>query len=89
METCKECIHYFTCSAGGGLFNEKDESQKMLCNHFKNKTDFQKVKHGYWIKRSTKGVIGDLRCPYECSICGRVEALKEPYCNCGAKMDKE
>lgn len=39
MATCKECIHYFACSAGGGLFNEKDESKEMLCNHFKNKAD--------------------------------------------------
>ena len=22
-----------------------------------------------------------------CSLCGRVEIKKEPYCNCGAKMD--
>lgn len=24
---------------------------------------------------------------YKCSICGRTEKNKEPYCNCGAKMD--
>lgn len=24
---------------------------------------------------------------YVCSICGREEVKKEPYCNCGAKMD--
>lgn len=23
---------------------------------------------------------------YECSICGRWEAYKEPFCNCGAQM---
>lgn len=23
---------------------------------------------------------------YRCSICGRKEHIKEPYCNCGAKM---
>lgn len=45
------------------------------------------TRHGHWIERSDKGIVGDLRCPYRCSICGRVESLKEPYCNCGARMD--
>ena len=26
---------------------------------------------------------------YRCSECGRIENEKEPYCNCGAKMDLE
>ena len=41
--TCKDCIHYDACSAKGGLFNEKDESKEMLCNHFKNKADYVEV----------------------------------------------
>ena len=49
--------------------------------------DVEPVRHGKWVERSDKGIVGDLRCPYMCSICGRVEAIKEPYCNCGAKMD--
>lgn len=32
--TCKECAHYYACSANGGLFNEKDETKEMLCRHF-------------------------------------------------------
>lgn len=42
------------------------------------------VKHGRWVpvkltRRTTE---------YKCSICGRWERTdKEPYCNCGAKMD--
>ena len=36
------------------------------------------VKHGRWIDKVT--------C-YVCSLCGRVERLQEPYCNCGARMD--
>ena len=24
---------------------------------------------------------------YRCNLCGRIEEFKEPYCNCGAKMD--
>lgn len=26
---------------------------------------------------------------YKCSVCGRTEKYKEPYCNCGAQMDLE
>ena len=48
--------------------------------------DVAPVIHGEWIERSDKGIL-NMRCPYMCSICGRVEELKEPYCNCGAKMD--
>lgn len=30
---------------------------------------------------------GDVQTGWECSICGRYETDKEPYCHCGAKMD--
>ena len=26
---------------------------------------------------------------YKCNLCGRTEGKKEPYCNCGAKMDED
>ena len=39
-KTCADCIHYEACSAGGGLFNEKDESKEMLCGHFKDKSRY-------------------------------------------------
>lgn len=54
--------------------------------------DVAEVKHGYWIDDIQEfttvagvrmnGVVG-----YKCSLCGRKELSKEPYCNCGAKMD--
>lgn len=50
--------------------------------------DVVPVVHGRWIDRSDKGVIS-LTHPYVCNRCGRVEMLKEPYCNCGARMDGE
>lgn len=46
------------------------------------------VRHGRWIERSDKDIIS-MTHPYVCNLCGRVEMMKEPYCNCGAKMDKE
>lgn len=48
--------------------------------------DVAPVVHGKWITRSDKGIIS-MTHPYMCSRCWRVEMNKEPYCNCGAKMD--
>lgn len=43
--------------------------------------DVEEVKHGKWVSDEHK--------LYSCSLCGRLERYKEPYCNCGAKMDYE
>lgn len=48
--------------------------------------DVAPVVHGHWITRNDKGIIS-MTHPYMCSRCWRVEMDKEPYCNCGAKMD--
>lgn len=48
--------------------------------------DVEPVRHGRWIERSDKDIIS-MTHPYICNLCGRVEMMKEPYCNCGAKMD--
>ena len=48
--------------------------------------DVAPVMHARWITRSDKGIIS-MTHPYMCSRCWRVEMNKEPYCNCGAKMD--
>lgn len=49
-------------------------------------SDVAPVVHARWIARSDKGIIS-MTHPYMCSRCWRVEMDKEPYCNCGAKMD--
>ena len=53
--------------------------------------DVVEVKHGEWIDCietgttpagiNISGLVG-----YKCSLCGRYEGKREPYCNCGAKM---
>ena len=54
--------------------------------------DVVEVKHGEWLENikviSTVGMT-DIKAlvGYRCSVCGREEVAKEPYCNCGAKMD--
>ncbi len=49
--------------------------------------DVAPVVHARWITRTDKGVIS-MTHPYMCSRCWRVEMNKEPYCNCGAKMQE-
>ncbi len=59
--------------------------------------DAAPVVHGKWIEKRGQTYLpveyneeGELilhdYTTYICSICGRHEAVKEPYCNCGAKM---
>lgn len=57
--------------------------------------DVVEVKHGEWMEHEESFYDGEfhseypMKC-YKCSECGRVLLNKEPYCNCGAKMnDKE
>lgn len=60
-----------------------------------SQADVAEVKHGEWIEDikeicpfngivPMKALVG-----YRCSVCNRPEFRKEPYCNCGAKMDGE
>ena len=51
--------------------------------------DVAPVRHGRWITKQEKDTFAGYLYSYECSECGRVEQCKEPYCNCGCKMDLE
>ena len=85
MASCYDCVHINVCKA------YEPEDADCICNQFKNKADVVEVKHGEWLDNIVegttvagidfKGVVG-----YKCSLCGREERKKEPYCNCGAKM---
>ncbi|WP_143149460.1 hypothetical protein [Butyricicoccus pullicaecorum] len=50
-------------------------------------TDAAPVVHSRWIEEVYIDPYGADWKKYRCSLCGRVEIIKEPYCNCGAKMD--
>ena len=82
------------------LFRYVDEqthlSKGKLQNYIRENhtADVVEVVHGYWIEDikeivplngivPIKTLVG-----YRCSECNRVEFNKEPYCNCGAKMDE-
>lgn len=51
--------------------------------------DVVPVVHGRWVKEVYVDPCGAEWTKYHCSLCGRVEIRKDPYCNCGAKMDGE
>ena len=81
------------------LFRYVDEqthlSKGKLQNYIRENvtTDVAEVKHGHWMDNiKTISTVGmpDIKAPvgYKCSECGRSEVCKEPYCNCGAKMDE-
>lgn len=62
--TCKDCIHEKVCGYYAEFEEEADD-----CIHFKNKADFEEVKHGEWLMCLTdepwrKGYHG------RCSECG-------------------
>lgn len=59
--------------------------------------DVVEVRHGKWIPNTLeehgeqfpyeKIIVTFRPLDYRCSLCGRIEEFKEPYCHCGAKMD--
>ena len=62
-----------------------------MVEEFVNKTppaDVAPVVHGEWIEDYVYAADPHDRLRYQCSVCGRVEEDKKPYCNCGAKMDR-
>ena len=49
--------------------------------------DVELVRHGHWIEEYVYAASPYDRIRYKCSLCGKTEEWKEPYCHCGAKMD--
>lgn len=51
--------------------------------------DVTHVVHGEWVVTKTERGWNCSEYPIEftCSVCGRTEPEKEPYCHCSAKMD--
>lgn len=50
--------------------------------------DAEPVRHGEWLSTALVDQKGRIVVEqYKCSLCGRQEYQKEPYCHCGAKME--
>ena len=96
MASCKECIYAPQCISrisygmGDDWYGTPLTDMEKRCNGFKNKADFQEVKHGEWINPTPlceyyhKGLFGT------CSMCEYTTMDFEEYYYCpicGAKMD--
>ena len=88
--TCKDCLYFERCVVLGVELDIKHNKEAdKNCRHFKNKSDYVEVKHGYWKEYYTCGAYR-----YDCSNCNEGFVMKErcktlpEYCSdCGAKMD--
>lgn len=73
-------------SEGANLFQVGIAAAKAIVSSAPT-ADVAPVVHGRWVKEVYRDPYGADWTKYHCSLCGRVEIKKEPYCNCGAKMD--
>lgn len=91
-------IRYLRQVASEPPMDSTDNVKWQLLNRFETEishsptVDVVEVKHGKWLNNIEKvstpaGVTKDYSLGYKCSLCGRTEINKEPYCNCGAKME--
>lgn len=51
--------------------------------------DVVPVVYGTWLLETYIDPQGKEWKRYKCSVCGCIKTIKEPYCNCGAKMERE
>ena len=49
--------------------------------------DVAPVVHGRWIEEVYTDLEGECWIKYRCNLCARINSFRQPYCNCGAKMD--
>ena len=79
-------------------FLENMAASRYLIQCFESKerfpaADVVEVRHGEWLPDYETFVdewereSEPIQTGWVCSLCGRQEFAKEPYCNCGAKMD--
>lgn len=74
-------------SEGANLFQVGIAAAKAIVSSAPT-ADVAPVVHGRWVKEVYRDPYGADWTKYHCSLCGRVEIKKEPYCNCGAKMEE-
>ena len=84
MATCEDCICYeILCQ------HTLQDDELKLCDSFKNKADYEEVKHGEWKKCQKLYGVGY---EYVCSVCekGIRQYEGQPICSeCSAKMDSQ
>ena len=94
MARCINCLHEKLCKYADERVAMAIRVRDTIheCKDFRSKFDFERVVHGEWIDdMKVMYAVGNVEMKalvgYRCSLCGRAELRKEPYCNCGARMD--
>ena len=90
--TCKNCIHFEACKnileAVNPDYKGKNITVESVCEVFKNKSDYAKVKHGYWIYDAKDEYFFCSQCELSALNNYRGLSADSEYCpHCGAKMD--
>lgn len=82
LEDCNNPLHF--------LF--RNNADFLVMASYLNQCGFSRSRNqtGVWIPvinlHECVDRPGDLVLYYKCSVCGRREPVKEPYCHCGVKM---
>lgn len=98
--SCKDCFHRDACLAilkSAFPTLKEDEIERVSerdngCKRFISAADVVEVRHGEWeldYVYANDYSNDNTRKVFRCSLCGRIAKQKEPYCNCGAKMNGE
>ena len=82
MTKCRDCIHMDVCELNPFITAFSPDNDA-YCGAFKDRAEYPKLVHGYWIRMSNNPLVNK----FTCSVCGCV-SLRGNYCPvCGAKMD--
>ena len=94
-EEAMDVIKSLQITLGGeNIFRPEAKASVLECLDFVPKVDAEPVRHGRWevnmVTDQKAYPAYTYKSGYKWSLCGRRERTnKEPYCHCGAKMDKE
>lgn len=79
------------CPDDDGSCSKADVDPRETLDEIENlpAVDAAPVVHARWIEHQEVYDDDFYAYSYECSECGCMSPCEEPYCNCGAKMDKE
>ena len=80
----KKELDYWVVVLNKPQYYKRDEALYLI----DNAPTIDPSKHGKWELNYVPAHDPHDRLSYKCSECGRVEYCKEPYCNCGARMDR-
>lgn len=67
----------------------KASAERLYAAGYRKQSEGEWKERGEYICNSDGKAIAQIGVVFICSVCGREERHKEPYCHCGAKMKGE